>query len=238
MRRLLGVRHEVDDNTIARDNVVPGTCLRWNSDSDKKMRYRFIHAVLLVLALLLWAFPVLAETGEETGGIFLVAKRDMLDPNFREAVVLVRPTPDGAIGVIVNRPTDIPLGKLFPDNPVLKVSNDNVYVGGPVYPLSLVFMFRSDEQPRQTLRMVGDVYLSFSLGLLEELLASPQPPRHLKVYAGHSGWGPGQLQNEIERGGWYVVPADAGVIFEMEPEKIWPELIKRATTRRVHAIAK
>ncbi len=199
------------------------------------MRYRFIHAALQVFAMLLWAFPALAETAEETGSLFLVAKKDMLDPNFREAVVLVRPTPEGAIGVIVNRPTDIPLSKLFPDKPALEKSNDNLYVGGPVYPLALVFMFRSDEQPRQTLRMGGDVYLSFSMDLLQELLARPQPPRHLKVYAGHSGWGSGQLQNEIKRGGWYVLPADAGVIFEMEPEKIWPELIKRATIRRVHA---
>lgn len=199
------------------------------------MRYRLIHTVLQTLALLLWVFPVSAETDEETYSLFLVAKRDMLDPNFQESVALVRPVPNGAIGVIVNRPTDISLGKLFPDNPVLEASNDNVYVGGPVYPLSLVFIFRSDEQPKQTLRMLGDVYLSFSLGLLEELLTSPQPSRHLRVYAGHSSWGPGQLQYEIKRGSWYVVPADASVIFEMEPKKIWPELIKRATTRSVHA---
>lgn len=199
------------------------------------MRYRLIHTVLQVLSLLLWVFPASAETGEETYSIFLVAKRDMLDPNFRESVALVRPIPNGAIGVIVNRPTDISLGKLFPDNPVLEASHDNVYVGGPVYPLSLVFMFRSDEQPKQTLRMLGDVYLSFSLGLLEELLTRPQPPRHLRVYAGHSSWGQGQLQFEIKRGSWYVVPADASVIFEMEPKKIWPELIKRATTQSVQA---
>jgi putative transcriptional regulator len=204
-------------------------------DQVKNMSYRYIYAFLQAFTLLLWALPALAETAETTDSIFLVAKREIRDPNFRETVVLVRPIPDGAIGVIVNRPTDISLGKLFPDDPVLKESNNSVYIGGPVYPRSLVFMFRSNEQPRWTLHMMDDVYLSLSLDLLQELLASPQPRGHLKVYAGHSGWGQGQLQSEIKRGDWYVVPADAGVIFEMEPEKIWPELIKRATTRSVHA---
>ena len=200
-----------------------------------KMSYRFIYAFLQAFTLLLWALPALAETAEEKVGIFLVAKKEILDPNFRETVVLVRPIPGGAIGVIINRPTDIPLGKLFPDDPVLKESDNNVYIGGPVYPRSLVFIFRSNEQLRLTLHMMDDIYLGLSLDLLQELLSNPQPPGRLKVYAGHSGWGQGQLQNEIERGDWYVVPADAGVIFEMEPEKIWPELIKRATTRRVNA---
>ncbi len=199
------------------------------------MSYRYIYACLQAFTLLLWALPALAETAEEKVGIFLVAKKEILDPNFRETVVLVRPiSGGGAIGVIINRQTDIPLGKLFPDDPVLKESDNNVYFGGPVYPRSLVFMFRSNEQPRWSLHMMDDIYLGLSLDLLQELLSNPQPPRQLKVYAGHSGWGQGQLHNEIERGDWYVVPADASVIFEMEPEKIWPELIKRATTRKVN----
>ena len=200
-----------------------------------KMSYRFIYAFLQAFTLLLWALPALAETAEEKVGIFLVAKKEILDPNFRETVVLVRPIPGGAIGVIINRPTDITLGKLFPDDPVLKDSVNNVYIGGPVYPRSLVFIFRSNKQLRLTLHMMDDIYLGLNLDLLQELLSNPQPPRQLKIYAGHSGWGQGQLQNEVERGDWYVVPADAGVIFEMEPEKIWPELIKRVTTRRVNA---
>jgi putative transcriptional regulator len=199
------------------------------------MSYRTIHAVLIAFALSLWNLPTLADTGEETASIFLVAKKQMIDPNFMETVVLVRPVSMGAVGVIINRPTDIALSKLFPDEPVLKESNNNVYIGGPVYPRALVFVFRSSEQPRSTLQLMDDVYLGLSIDLLQELLSSQPPPGQLKVYAGHSGWGQGQLQNEIERGDWYVVPADANVVFEMEPEKIWPELIKRASTRKVNA---
>ncbi|MGH8754594.1 MAG: hypothetical protein ACREU0_01935, partial [Burkholderiales bacterium] len=77
------------------------------------MGNRIIYAFLQAFTLLLWALPALAETAEEKVGIFLVAKKEILDPNFRETVVLVRPIPGGAIGVIINRPTDIPLGKLF-----------------------------------------------------------------------------------------------------------------------------
>ena len=198
------------------------------------MNFRFICAFLQASILLLLAFPALPEESEELVGIFLVAKKGIEDPNFRETVVLVRPIPGGAIGVIINRPTDIPLSKLFPDYPVLKEKNNNVYFGGPVYPRSPVFMFRSKEPLKMTLKMMSDVYLGLSIDLLQKLLSSPQPPGQLKIYAGHSGWGEGQLQNEIERGDWFVLPADAGVVFEMEPEKIWPELIKRATTRSVN----
>ena len=199
-----------------------------------RMDFRCTCAFLHVSVLLLFAMPALPETTKEADGIFLVAKKRIEDPNFRETVILVKPIAGGAIGVIINRPTDIPLSKLFPDYPVLKENKNMVYIGGPVYPRSLVFVFRSNEQPRLTLHMTGDVYLGLSIDLLQKMLASPQPQGQLKIYAGHSGWGHGQLQNEIERGDWYVVPADASVVFEMEPQKIWPELIKRASTRSVN----
>ena len=73
------------------------------------MGYRIICAFLQAFTLLLWTLPALAETTEETVSIFLVAKKEILDPNFRETVVLVRPITGGAIGVIINRPTDISL---------------------------------------------------------------------------------------------------------------------------------
>jgi len=198
-----------------------------------RMKFRFICVFLQALFLCGWALPAWSQAGEDAVGLFLVAKKDIVDPNFRETVVLVRRIPGGAIGVIINRPTDFPLSKLFPDYPVLKEKNNIVYIGGPVYPRSLVFVFRSSEPPRWSLHMMGDVYLGLSIDLLQKLLSSPQTQKQLKIYAGHSGWGEGQLQNEIERGDWYVVPAEASVVFEMEPDKIWPELIKRASTRSV-----
>jgi putative transcriptional regulator len=64
------------------------------------------------------------------------------------------------------------------------------------------------------------------------LLQRPEPTRGLRVYSGYSGWAPGQLQSEISRGGWHVLPADAETVFDKDPAQIWPELIKRATTTR------
>jgi len=189
----------------------------------------FLQACVLLLS----APAAFSEKPEEADGIFLVAKKKIEDPNFRETVVLVRPIAGGAIGVIINRPTDIPLSKLFPDHPILKENNNLVNFGGPVFPRSLVFMFRSNDQPRSALHMMGDVYLGLGIDLLERMLSNPQPQRELKIYAGHSGWGDGQLQNEIERGDWYVIPADASVVFDMEPQKIWPELVKKASMQSV-----
>ena len=83
--------------------------------------------------------------------------------------------------------------------------------------------------------MLRDVYFISDIEWIEGLLQRREPARGLRVYSGYSGWAPGQLQQEIVRGGWHVLPADAAAVFDMEPARIWPELIKRAATRQIRA---
>ena len=74
--------------------------------------------------------------------------------------------------------------------------------------------------------MFNDVYFSAGLPVLEASLEKVDHERRLRVYAGHAGWGPGQLQGELRRGDWYLVEADAELVFTTEPESIWPRLIR------------
>jgi len=176
----------------------------------------------------------LAVAAENMGNaIFLVARRGMSDPNFRETVVLVTHPPRGApFGVIINRPLGQRLSDVFPDQPSLKGRKDVLYFGGPVGRQGLVFLVRSPEPPQGVMRVLRDVFFTSDVELIESLLQREDPLRGLRIFAGYSGWAPGQLQNEIARGGWHVVPADAETLFNKDPAGIWPELIERATTKQ------
>jgi putative transcriptional regulator len=194
---------------------------------------RFASTLFLAFAALLLALPARAQE-DPANSIFLVAKRHLTDPNFRESVVLVTQHAQGSpVGVIVNRPTKLPLAKIFPENAKLADGDDLLFFGGPVLPQLLVYVFRSDVEPKDALRVLSDVYMSFNSEMLGELLKRPKPTQGLRVFAGYSGWGPGQLQREIAQGDWYVVRAEAEIIFRSDPAAIWEEMIKRATAKQV-----
>lgn len=166
-------------------------------------------------------------------GVFLVAKPELLDPNFRETVVLIT-EPEvggGPLGVIVNRPLGARLSEAVPALGEVPAQLDQLYGGGPVARNQLLFLVRSAWSPAHSLRVLADVYLSGDADLLEQIVRGAVKVESWRVYAGYSGWAPGQLQAEIARGGWYVIPADADVIFTEQPATVWPELIKRIATR-------
>ena len=187
----------------------------------------------LLVSLLLAVAPAPVAAQEIANSIFLVAQRGMRDPNFRETVVLVtQPQRGGPFGVIINRPLEHRLSEVFSEFESLKGHKDVLYFGGPVQPDGLVFLVRAKTRPPRGMSVLKDVYFTGDIDLLEELLQRRQPTEGLKVFAGYSGWGPGQLQHEIGRGDWYILPADAATIFQEDASQIWPELIKRAGVRK------
>lgn len=190
----------------------------------------------LISAALIAAFIGGADAaGQEiavANGVFLVAKPDMLDPNFRETVVLIT-QPEvggGPIGVIVNRPIAARLSEIVPDTVKVPERYDQLYGGGPVARDRVLFLVRSAERPERSLQVLADVYLSGDRELLESIMREETAVTAFRAYAGYSGWAPGQLQAEIARGGWYVIKADADTVFVADVSAIWPELIKRITT--------
>jgi len=189
--------------------------------------------VLLLIGAL--AIPAVAAEGE-ANAIFLVASPELRDPNFRETVVLVTHPREGAPwGVIINRPLDHLLSEVFTEFETLKARKDVLYFGGPVAREGLVFLVRSAEPPPRAVAVLRDVYFISDIEWIEGLLRRPEPARGLRVYAGYSGWAPGQLQQEIARGGWHLLPADAETVFDKDPALIWPELIKRTATKKTSA---
>ena len=172
-----------------------------------------------------------AVAAEVANGIFLIAKREMQDPRFQQTVVLITQPPQGGpFGVIINRPLEQRLAEVFPDQASMQGRKDVLYFGGPVARDGLMFLVRSAKPPAHAVHVLKDVYFTGDVKWIEKLLSRPDPTQGLRVFAGYSGWAPAQLQNEIQRGDWHVLPADAATIFEKDPTRIWPELIKRATS--------
>jgi putative transcriptional regulator len=186
--------------------------------------------------LIFFSFATPAGAAEDpANAIFLVASPELLDPNFRETVVLVtQPREGGPWGVIINRPLDVLLSDVFTDIETLRDRKDVLFFGGPVAQDGLVFLVRSQQPPPRAVPVLRDVYVISDIEYIEKLLRRPEPMRDLRVYSGYSGWAPGQLQQEIARGGWVLMPADADMVFEGDPARIWPELIKRAATKRAY----
>jgi putative transcriptional regulator len=99
---------------------------------------------------------------------------------------------------------------------------DKVYFGGPVEFRAVWFLFRAPSAPKGAFRVCAGVYVSSSRDLLLKLLDRKKPMQGLRIFLGHAGWAPGQLQAEIEGGAWAPRPADAKSIFNPEPQLPWP----------------
>jgi putative transcriptional regulator len=161
--------------------------------------------------------------GDAMTAILLVAQSPVSDPNFGGSIVIVMnnlgPAP---VGIIINRPTPLPVSRFFPKLKQLAQARDKVYFGGPVEFGDVWFLFRSKTAPATAYRVCDGVYVSWDGKLLLELLHRKKPLQGLRLFIGHAGWAPGQLQAEIMGGAWTPRRVDATSIFNPRPELPWP----------------
>jgi putative transcriptional regulator len=162
--------------------------------------------------------------------ILLVADPTLVDPNFRETVVLVTRYRGfaGPLGVVISRPTPVPVSRALPQIPALAALDDKVYFGGPVARQALFYVFRADKAPEDAIEVADGVYLDWGAARLKELLSRDKPMEGLRIYAGHASWAPGQLEAEVARGSWRSARPEDRIIFSAKPESMWGELDRRA----------
>jgi putative transcriptional regulator len=165
-------------------------------------------------------------------GKFLVAKRQLGDPNFHQTVILmVKYDAKGALGLVINEPTKIPLSKLFDQIAGAGRRADLVYLGGPVQRSVVHALVRSKTKPESGTLLFGDVYVATNKSFVEEALSASVKPETLRVYLGYSGWSAGQLDRELEQGAWHVIRAEADAVFDAKPEGVWERMIRRTELR-------
>jgi putative transcriptional regulator len=156
-----------------------------------------IKALCAVVVLCAMSWSTFADNAKLLTTILLVARAELPDPNFKDSIVLVMnhigPSP---AGVIINRPTRIPVSRLFPEIETLAHLDDKVYFGGPVgiQSESVSFLFRSDKPPEMpAIEVLDGVYFSTDRDLLRQLLARDKPMEDLRVFIG-ARLGRGQLE--------------------------------------------
>ncbi len=156
---------------------------------------------------------------------FLIAMPSMLDPIFGGAVVyMCEHNEDGALGVIINKPTDMMMPTLFEridlslDIDAGRMADQPVMFGGPVQVERGFVLHAPFGEFSSMMKVTDDIILTTSKDVLETVAASGGP-RHLLVTLGCAGWSAGQLEEEITRNGWLTVQADPEIIFNVPPEE-------------------
>jgi putative transcriptional regulator len=166
-------------------------------------------------------------------GRLLAATPQLGDPNFRRTVVLiVEDDPDeGTLGVVLNRPTEVPLDQVLEPWTPLASGPQVVFRGGPISPssaLALALVQGSDE-PVGWRSLDGTPLMSriglVDLGAPPELLAGGITS--MRVFAGYAGWGAGQLRDEIADGAWFLLPGDPADAFAADPARLWQAVLRR-----------
>ena len=184
---------------------------------------RAIKSGISVVALIaLIFFPAgLAADGQPARGMFLLAAEDMNDPRFREAVILIlEHDPNGSVGLIVNKPLSVTLDHALPLLPKDVAGEQPLYFGGPVNPNLVWVLFSAETAPDYAIEIMPGVFAANA----EPFFADAELRRsaaEIRILTGYAGWGPGQLEQEIRRGGWRVDPASKADVFDKEPASLW-----------------
>lgn len=165
---------------------------------------------------------------ESMTGQLLVATPSLKDPNFdRTVVLLVAHESGGALGVVLNRPTEVPVSEVLGAWGMLARDPGVLFEGGPVQPESAICLARRRPEVR---RVKGFHQVSGLVGTVD-LSTDPDPLRDsitgIRVFAGYSGWSPGQLEDEITAGSWFVLDALPGDAFMERPDDLWPMVLRR-----------
>lgn len=161
---------------------------------------------------------------ESLRGHLLIASPQLGDPNFERAVVLITEHGEsGAMGIVLNQPSESAVTTVIPDLAPI-AGGEPIFVGGPVQPEALVVLGEFSDPGKAAWIIVADVGLVSAQAELEDL---PEAVRHGRVYAGFSGWGPGQLEQEIEEDAWIVEAPLPAELFPDDPESLWRDVLRR-----------
>lgn len=162
-------------------------------------------------------------------GQLLIASPALADPNFRRVVILVTEhTGEGAMGLVLNRVAEATVGDVVPELDDLTDPGDLVHVGGPVSPESVIVLAEFDDPAEAAVVIDGDVGF---VRAASDRSAIAGATRRACVFAGYSGWGPGQLEDEIAEDSWIVEPFQADDVFAADPDELWRTVLRRKGNR-------
>jgi putative transcriptional regulator len=156
-------------------------------------------------------------------GKLLVSSPALVDPNFRKTVVLIaHHDEDGAMGLVLSRPSDVPAVDAVPILNGFDGANDPVFVGGPVQPEAFMVLAEFDDISQAAAPIIAGIGFMPADAEPEDLQI-----RRLRLFAGYSGWGGGQLEEELAESSWIVVDALPDDAFADDPDELWRTVLHR-----------
>src|SRR5262245_31492330 len=186
------------------------------------MKFRLL-ALLFMIAI---AGTAGAEGSADT--LILVAKRQVRDQLYGSTIIVVKPlSEDRHVGFIINKPTQLTLGKLFPNHQPSQKVTDPVYLGGP-FNSQVIFALvqRPDSPGGRSVRLGPDLYLAVDSSVVDRIIESE--PQHARFFAGMVLWKPGELADEVKRGLWYTIDSRTELVMRSRIEGLWAELAGRS----------
>jgi putative transcriptional regulator len=162
---------------------------------------------------------------ESVRGQLLIAGPSLLDPNFwRTVVLMIEHTDEGALGLVLNRPSETTVGEAVPQLEELVAPEEQLFIGGPVQPSAVIVLAEFEDPSDAALIAFGDIGVLGTGTPGDELAAGVRIGR---AFVGHAGWGPGQLDSELERGDWILEPAQRQDAFTGAAPDLWSEVLMR-----------
>ncbi len=157
-------------------------------------------------------------------GHLLIAAPMLSDPNFARSVVFMcEHQPEAAMGLVINRPTNVPLGMALPQLPIASAAEVNIYLGGPVETQRMLIVHQVSGFDLKAEAIPPGVFLGADLELLTHLLESDET---FRVFRGYAGWGRGQLDMEIREGAWLTTEATLETLFAKDTDDLWQAALR------------
>lgn len=167
---------------------------------------------------------------ESLRGQFLISGKRLRDPNFFKTVVLiVEHGFEGAMGLVVNRPSSVSVSHALSGHFDLPETEELVYVGGPVEPANLFILHNAEDMNGDEAAVVPGLYVGTNAEIFESIVRSVVEENHdlkFRIFSGCAGWGVDQLEGEIGRGDWLLLPASIGSVFHDNPYQVWDEALR------------
>ena len=190
---------------------------------------RRLSLIPILLAALAFALlPLDGRPADADDTVILVAKRNLHDKIYGSTILLAKPVGnDRHVGFILNRPSEMTLGKLFPEHPASRKVPDPVFLGGP-YGREVIFALvnRHDNPGGRSVQITQDLYLAFDSPIVDQIIE--KEPQQARFFAGMVVWQQGELRAELKRGLWYVHDAKTDLLLKKKTEGLWEELVGRS----------
>ena len=173
-----------------------------------------------------WAAPARGTELDES--IILIAKRHLQDKLYGSTILLARPIGAGRhVGFIMNKPTQVTLGKLFPKHEPSRKVTEPVFLGGPVSPEVIFALVQGRDNPGgRSLRILDDLYLAIDSAIVDHVIE--KQPAQARFFAGMVLWRAGELDDEVRRGLWFVQNPKADIVLRKSTDGMWEELLGRS----------